>query len=247
MPDSVQLVTNLQTRTVLDLDSSKNVVIRNSAFFAHDDGIAIKSGKDWWGRDIHKPSENILIENVSSSSFVGASFAVGSETSGGIRNITVRDLRSAGTELGLSIKSERGRGSTIEDVHFEDVVIAGSGCAALQLNLQYHTGIPPGNATTTPRMQNITFTNVLASEIGGHPGFCMPLDAKAQQGLTVGGLPQPLAIFQSLPESPLASVRLNNVSISGPKSSAAEIVCVDASVARTKVTVDGRAATITCS
>ena len=79
-----------------------------------------------------------MVENVRSSSFVGAAFAVGSETSGGIENITVRNLAVVDTELGLSIKSERGRGGVIEDVLFDGVRIEGSACPALQLSLRYH-------------------------------------------------------------------------------------------------------------
>ena len=56
----------------LDIDSSTAVTVRNSDFFAHDDGIALKSGKDWWGRHVGMPTQNILIENVRSHSFVGA-------------------------------------------------------------------------------------------------------------------------------------------------------------------------------
>lgn len=234
----------------LDIDSSTAVTVQDSDFFAHDDGIALKSGKDWWGRHIGKSTANILIENVRSHSFVGAALAIGSETSGGIRNVTVRHFTVAGTELGLSIKTERGRGGTIEDCSFENVTIRGTGCAALQLNMQYHLGIPVGNATTTPVMRNIRFTDIDATGVVSHPGFCVPLgviaDTEAETGARVGS--QSLAIFKGIDESPLRGVVLENVRLSGPSSitSGAAVQCVDATVRSVAFDVDGKPAVLAC-
>jgi polygalacturonase len=233
----------------LDIDSSSAVTVRNSDFFAHDDGIALKSGKDWWGRHVGKATENILIENVRSHSFVGAALAIGSETSGGIRNVTVRHFEVDGTELGLSIKTERGRGGTIEDCSFENVTIRGTGCAALQLNMQYHIGIPVGNATTTPIMRNISFTGINATGVVSHPGFCVPLGASADMAQSIDGVgSQSLAIFKGIAESPLRDVNVENVRLSGPSSidSAAAVQCVDATVQSRAFDVDGKPAVVAC-
>ena len=46
----------------LDIDSSRGVVVKNSVFAAHDDGIALKSGKDWWGRHMNEPTRDVVIE-----------------------------------------------------------------------------------------------------------------------------------------------------------------------------------------
>ena len=237
----------------LDIDSSSVVTVRDSDFFAHDDGIALKSGKDWWGRHVGRATENILIENVRSHSFVGAALAIGSETSGGIRNITVRHFEVDDTELGLSIKTERGRGGIVEDCSFENVTIRGTGCAALQLNMQYHIGIPVGNATTTPIMRNISFIDIDATGVVSHPGFCVPLGATADTVAqsfaatnTVGS--QSLAIFKGIAESPLRNVVVENVQLSGPSSitSAAAVQCVDAAVHSHAFDVDGKSAVVTC-
>jgi polygalacturonase len=226
----------------IDLDSCSNVHVRNSVFVAHDDGIALKSGKDWWGRHVGKPTQNVLVEDCFSSSFVGAAFAIGSETSGGIRNVTVRGLRSHHTELGLSIKTERGRGAAITDVRFEGVQISNTACAAVQVNMRYHVGIPAGNDTTTPRIERIDFSHVTATDVVGHPGFCMPL------GLDITTLslrhhtqlgPQPQALLQGLPESHLQNIMLNNVHLSGPSSSVEALQCSDAVVIGSSLTVDG--------
>ena len=88
----------------IDLDSCDGVVVRDSTFFTHDDGIALKSGKDWFGRHVGRPSQNILIEDCTSSSPDGA-IVFGSEMSGGIRNVTVRRHRVLDSGMGLWIKS----------------------------------------------------------------------------------------------------------------------------------------------
>ena len=46
----------------IDPDSSSNVIIRNFTASCGDDAIAIKSGKDEYGRNFNVPSRNILIE-----------------------------------------------------------------------------------------------------------------------------------------------------------------------------------------
>ena len=93
----------------IDPDSCSNVIISNVTIDIGDDCIAVKSGMDGQGRRIGRPSENILIEN--SHMFRGhAGVAIGSDASGGVRNVTIRDCYFHGTQRGLFIKSKRGRG-----------------------------------------------------------------------------------------------------------------------------------------
>ena len=76
-----------------------------------------------------------MVQDVTSSSLLGAAVAIGSETSGGVRNVTVRGLHTRDTSLALSIKTERGRGGVIEDVTFENVRVRGTGCAAIEVSV----------------------------------------------------------------------------------------------------------------
>ena len=239
----------------LDVDSSANVVVLNSQFFAHDDGIVLKSGRRSGVARLGQPVDGVLVQNVVASSFVGAAFAIGSETSGGVRNVSVAGLAVAHTELALSVKTERGRGATIEDIQFEDVSIHGTACPALELNMMYHRGIPPGNASTTPTVRNILFSRVNASGVGTHAGFCMPLGAappprrqqRLQQPRHSHDAAPLLALFQGLPESPMERVVLQDVWLAGPAGSDGMVQCANASVRAGDVVIDGHSQHIACT
>jgi len=84
-----------------------------------DDGIVLKSGKDADGRRVNRPTENISITNCTVHHAHGA-VTLGSEISGGIRNVVADNFTCAGTEVGVRIKSRRGRGGFVEDVRFNN-------------------------------------------------------------------------------------------------------------------------------
>ena len=73
----------------IDIDSSNDILITSTRIEAHDDCISIKSGRDEDGRRVGRPSENILIGNCHFAYGHGG-VAMGSEISGGIRNVTIR-------------------------------------------------------------------------------------------------------------------------------------------------------------
>jgi len=104
----------------IDVESSKNVLIVNSSFDVGDDAICIKSGKDEEGRLRARPTENILVDNCKVFKGHGG-FVVGSEMSGGVRNISVRNCQFLGTDVGLRFKSNRGRGGLVENIFISDI------------------------------------------------------------------------------------------------------------------------------
>src|SRR5690554_5439132 len=104
----------------LDLESCKNSIIVNSLFDVGDDAICIKSGKDEEGRLRGRPTENVIVENCKVFQGHGG-FVVGSEMSGGVRNISVRNCQFLGTDVGLRFKSNRGRGGVVENIFISDI------------------------------------------------------------------------------------------------------------------------------
>jgi len=104
----------------LDLESCKNAIIVNSLFDVGDDGICIKSGKDEQGRLRGRPTENVIVENCKVFQGHGG-FVVGSEMSGGVRNISVKNCQFLGTDVGLRFKSNRGRGGVVENIYISDI------------------------------------------------------------------------------------------------------------------------------
>lgn len=102
----------------IDIDSCKNVSILNSLIASQDDCIAIKSGRNEQGRRNNICSENINIENCLFKSGFGV--AVGSEMSGGVKDIFVRNCTFENTYSIASIKAVRGRGAYIKNIHYEN-------------------------------------------------------------------------------------------------------------------------------
>ncbi len=104
----------------LDVESCTNVIIVDSSFDVGDDGICIKSGKDAEGRKRGIPAKNIIVDNCTVFHGHGG-FVVGSEMSGGVKNISVTNCTFLGTDVGLRFKSNRGRGGVVEDIYIKGI------------------------------------------------------------------------------------------------------------------------------
>lgn len=104
----------------LDLESCKNVLVVNSKFDVGDDAICLKSGKNEEGRKRARPTENVIVNNCTVFQGHGG-FVVGSEMSGGVRNISVSDCMFIGTDVGLRFKSNRGRGGVVENIYVHHI------------------------------------------------------------------------------------------------------------------------------
>lgn len=120
----------------LDLESCRNVLVVNSTFDVGDDGICIKSGKDDDGRRRGMPCENVIVSNCTVFKGHGG-FVVGSEMSGGVRNILVKDCQFLGTDVGLRFKSRRGRGGIVENIYISNINMIDIATDAVHFNLHY--------------------------------------------------------------------------------------------------------------
>jgi polygalacturonase len=99
----------------IDAESCKNVLIENSVFDVGDDALCMKSGRDAEGRKRGMPIENVIIRGCTVYSAHGG-FVIGSEMSGGARNIHVSNCTFIGTDIGLRFKTTRGRGGVVENM-----------------------------------------------------------------------------------------------------------------------------------
>ncbi|SHK53485.1 glycoside hydrolase family 28 protein [Hymenobacter psychrotolerans] len=89
-------------------------------FDVGDDAICIKSGRNEQGRARAMPTENVLIRNCTVYRAHGG-FVIGSEMSGGARNIYAHNLTFIGTDIGIRFKTTRGRGGIVENIFIENV------------------------------------------------------------------------------------------------------------------------------
>ena len=104
----------------IDVESCKNVLIENSTFDVGDDGICIKSGRDEAGRKRGMPTENLLARNCTVYHAHGG-FVIGSEMSGGAKNLYVENCTFMGTDIGLRFKTTRGRGGVVENIFINNI------------------------------------------------------------------------------------------------------------------------------
>lgn len=125
----------------LDLESCKNALVYNNTFDVGDDAMCFKSGKDKDGRDRGIPTENVIVKNNIVYHAHGG-FVVGSEMSGGVKNVHVSNCTFIGTDVGLRFKSTRGRGGIVENIYISDIDMIHIPTDAIRFNL-YYSGKAP--------------------------------------------------------------------------------------------------------
>jgi len=169
----------------IDIDSSKHVRIDACDIATGDDCISVKSGRGSEAYTLLKTSEDIEIANCTFADSIFACIGIGSETSGGIRNVRIEHCKfTQARTFALYIKSRAGRGAFIEDITANDLDVSGAGGGFLRLNL-LSSGIqdpdPVPGDEGIPTLRNFRFSNirvtdcaVLADGVGIHPN--KPLD-----------------------------------------------------------------------
>ena len=172
----------------LDAESCRNVLVTDCTFDVGDDAICIKSGKDRDGRLRAKPCENVVIERCTVYHGHGG-FVIGSEMSGGVRNVAISDCVFIGTDCGLRFKSVRGRGGVVESIYINNINMANIDGDALIFDLYYGIkGKPELKPVTeeTPCFRDIHISDVL----------CRGADRAM--------------LFNGLPEMPLTGIKVKN-------------------------------------
>lgn len=120
----------------IDAESCKNVLIENSVFDVGDDALCMKSGRDAEGRKRAMPIENVIIRNCTVYAAHGG-FVIGSEMSGGARNIYVSNCSFIGTDIGLRFKTTRGRGGIVENIFIKDIYMKDIPAEAILFDMYY--------------------------------------------------------------------------------------------------------------
>lgn len=127
---------NAQNGDGVDIESCRYVLIENCSFDVGDDAICIKSGRDEEGRKRGVPTEDVIVRN--STVYHGhGGFVVGSEMSGGARNLFVFDCNFLGTDIGLRFKTTRGRGGVVEKIYIQNIQMNNIGGSAILFDMYY--------------------------------------------------------------------------------------------------------------
>jgi len=148
----------------IDIDSCRHVVIESCDISTGDDCISIKSGRGSEAHALMQTSEDIAIRNCTMADSIFACIGIGSETSGGIRNVRIERCKFTGARTyAIYIKSRVGRGAFIEDITATDLDVSGMTGGFLQFNLM-GSGIqdqdPVPGEEGIPRTANFRFSNV---------------------------------------------------------------------------------------
>lgn len=183
---------------------SKNVHITGCLFDTGDDCIAIKSGRDNDGRRVGISSENIVVENCTMKEGHGG-VVMGSEISGGVRNVYVRNntMNSPNLDRAIRIKTNTRRGGTIENIFVKDLEVGQVKEAVLKINTHY--GIYANQeGEHMPVIRNILLENVQV-ENGGEYGILIrgreksPVKNVKLKNVTIKNTETPLSVENSDP------------------------------------------------
>lgn len=183
-----------------DIESCKNVLIEGCVFDVGDDAICIKSGKDEEGRKRNVPTENVIIRNNVVYAGHGG-FVVGSEMSGGARNIFVSDCSFIGTDKGIRFKTTRGRGGIVEKIYIRNINMIDIVQEAIFFDMYYWTKPPKANEVQeiplvtieTPQIKEVFIDNVVCN------------------GAKVG------VFVRGLPEMPVQDIHMSNLFLKANK------------------------------
>ncbi|MGE9310933.1 glycoside hydrolase family 28 protein [Niabella sp. CJ426] len=167
----------------LDIESCKNFIVEDCVFDVGDDAICIKSGKDEEGRKRGMPTQNGIIRNNLVYKGHGG-VVVGSEMSGGTKNIFIENCLFIGTDKGLRFKSARGRGGVVEKVYARNIQMRNIDQEAIFFDMHYAVtfatdGVRKIDTTFgegTPVFRDMEFENIVCDG--------------AKKGIFVRGLPE---------------------------------------------------------
>jgi polygalacturonase len=144
--------------------SCRNVQIMNSRIDVGDDCVTLKSGINEIGRKVGRPDENITITNCVMLRGHGG-VVIGSEMSGGVRNVVVSNCIFQGTDVGIRVKSQRGRGGVVEGFNVANVVMQDVK-NAFSITTFYQGSDKPTDTFPvnegTPIFRDFHFTNITA-------------------------------------------------------------------------------------
>ena len=179
--------------------SGRRMLITRCKIDVGDDDVAIKAGRKIPGRDFQ--SEDITITDC--TILHGHGISIGSETLGGVRNVTVRNCTFENTENGLRIKSQRGKGGLVENIRYGDITMKNVN-PAITLTCYYmnnsagDTAQPSAAKADTAQLAS-TMTPVFRDI------YISNLTATCQKSA---------GVITGLPESKISNVVLENVRIS---------------------------------
>jgi hypothetical protein len=152
----------------IDIDSSRNVLVAHADIDVNDDALCLKAGRDSDGLRVNRPTEDVVLRD-SIIRHGAAAVTIGSETSGGFRNIEAYNLTAlAGVPSGVLFKSAHTRGGSATDIRIHDLTLEG---VAVPIHMTMNWNPSYSYATLPPDVKNtppywITLTTKVPEQQG---------------------------------------------------------------------------------
>lgn len=152
----------------IDIDSSRNVLVAHADIDVNDDALCLKAGRDSDGLRVNRPTEDVVLRD-SIIRHGAAAITIGSETSGGFRNIEAYNITAlSGVPSGVLFKSAHVRGGWAKDIRIHDLTLEG---VAIPIHITMNWNPSYSYATLPPGVKNpppyyITLTTHVPEEKG---------------------------------------------------------------------------------
>jgi polygalacturonase len=194
-----------------DPESCKDVLIEDCYFDTGDDCIAIKSGRNADGRRLNAPTENVIIRGCTMKDGHGG-ITVGSEISGGVRNLFAENCRLDSKDLwtALRVKNNASRGGKLENFYFRNITVGQVSRAVVEIDFNYEEG---AKGEFVPIVRNYTVENLICAK-GSRAVDLQGLDNAPIYDVTMKNCTFNLIEKESILKN-VRGVKLENVKVNG--------------------------------
>ncbi len=176
----------------IDVDSCNGVTIEHCDINTGDDAISLKSGRGLSAVRLGRPTQNVLIKDCKLVSSLFAGLGIGTEMSGGVRDVRLENCLISGRQNGIFIKSRDGRGGFMENITGENLTVSNSptlvGFDLMTKGVQA-TDPVPGDVEKWALVKNIRFNHVTVNNVrtlitGNNVPAQRPIDGFALSDIT---------------------------------------------------------------
>lgn len=145
-----------------DPESCKDVLIENCHFDTGDDCIAIKSGRNEDGRRVAVATEDVIVRGCEMKDGHGG-VTIGSEISGGVRNVFAENCRMDSPHLdsAIRVKNNAARGGLLENFYFRNITVGEVAHAVVTVDFNYEEG---ANGKYVPVLRGLVVENMTSGK-----------------------------------------------------------------------------------
>ncbi|UAY53390.1 glycoside hydrolase family 28 protein [Ferruginibacter albus] len=150
----------------MDISACKNVVVYKTTVSAGDDGICMKSSNY---KDSTPQLQNIIVAGCTVLRAHGG-FVIGSNTDGQMKNIYVADCKFIGSDIGVRVKSNYGRGGLVTNVYVDNITMSAIPEEAILFTTDYEDVVAGKSAKgvsatdKAPEFANFHFSNIRCTQ-----------------------------------------------------------------------------------